>query len=87
MAEELTALGEVVVGVGPGAEPVVEALGQPLFQPEDDERTVPEGAYRETPVFPTDPDRVFWALQGGACLRSATRTAFSCVSTSDGGTA
>jgi hypothetical protein len=25
---------------------------------------VPEGAYQETPVFPTDPDRVFWALQG-----------------------
>ena len=27
-------------------------------------KPVPEGAYQETPVFPTDPDRVFWALQG-----------------------
>ena len=25
---------------------------------------VPDGAYQQTPVFHTDPDRVFWALQG-----------------------
>ena len=24
----------------------------------------PEGAYQETPLFQTDPDQVFWALQG-----------------------
>jgi hypothetical protein len=63
VAEELRTLGDVVVGVGPGADPVVEAVGLPTFQPDDDGE-VPEGAYRETPLFPTDPDRVFWALQG-----------------------
>lgn len=62
VAEELRTLGDVVVGIGPGAEPLAEALGLPSFQPDDD-GVVPEGAYSETPVFPTDPDRVFWALQ------------------------
>jgi hypothetical protein len=67
VAAELRGLGDVVVGVGAGAEPVAEALGLPVFQPaENGDRLnpVPEGAYQETPVFPTDPDRVFWALQG-----------------------
>jgi hypothetical protein len=64
VAGEIRRLGDVVVGVGPGAQAVVEALGLPAFEPEDDGYRVPEGAYRETPVFPTDPDRVFWALQG-----------------------
>jgi hypothetical protein len=65
VAEEMRRLGDVVAGVGPGAEAVVEALGLPAFEPEDpDGDRVPEGAYRDTPVFPTDPDRVFWALQG-----------------------
>jgi hypothetical protein len=61
---ELGRLGEVVLGVGPGAEDVAERLGLPTFQPEGEDGAVPEGAYQETPVFPTDPDRVFWALQG-----------------------
>jgi hypothetical protein len=76
VAEELRRLGEVVVGIAPGAEPVAEALGLPVFEPEEDAeddgdtpvlegaQEIPEGAYQETPVFPTDPDRVFWALQG-----------------------
>jgi hypothetical protein len=73
VAAELRGLGDVVVGVGAGAEPLAEALGLPVFEPEEDGdglehgdrlQSVPEGAYRETPVFPTDPDRVFWALQG-----------------------
>jgi hypothetical protein len=71
VVEELRTLGDIVVGLGPGAEPVAEALGLAMYEPDDDEdgdpdRTtpVPEGAYQETPVFPTDPDRVFWALQG-----------------------
>jgi hypothetical protein len=76
VAEELRRLGEVVVGIAPGAEPVAEALGLPVFEPEEDAEDdgdkpvpdgaeeIPEGAYQETPVFPTDPDRVFWALQG-----------------------
>ena len=73
LAEELRRLGEVVVGLGPGAEPVVEALGLAVFEPEEDEdgdglKSVPipieEGAYQDTPLFPTDPDRIFWALQG-----------------------
>ena len=63
VADELRTLGDVVVGLGPSAEPVAEAAGMPFFQPEEDGE-VPEGAYSETPLFPTDPDRVFWALQG-----------------------
>jgi hypothetical protein len=63
VADELRTLGDVVVGIGPGAEPVAEAAGMPFFQPEEDGE-VPEGAYSETPLFATDPDRVFWALQG-----------------------
>jgi hypothetical protein len=61
---ELGRLGEVVVGVGPGAEVVAEGLGLPTFQPGDEDGAVPEGAYQDTPVFQTDPDRIFWALQG-----------------------
>jgi hypothetical protein len=64
VAEELRRLGEVVVGLGPGAQPLADALGSSVFEPEEDGVPVPEGAYRETPLFPTDPDRVFWALQG-----------------------
>jgi hypothetical protein len=67
VAAELRNLGDVVVAVGPGAEPAAEALGLPVYQPaEDGDRSdpVPEGAYQDTPVFPTDPDQVFWALQG-----------------------
>ena len=68
VAAELGRLGEVVVGVGPGAEAVAERLGLQIFEPDDDEReghqSVPEGAYQDTPIFPTDPDRIFWALQG-----------------------
>jgi hypothetical protein len=64
VAAELRRLGEVVVGVGIGANPLVEALGLPMFEPTDEGAVVPDGAYRETPLFPTDPDRIFWALQG-----------------------
>ena len=63
VGEELRSLGEVVVGIAPGAEPVAEALGLAAFEPEEDGVPVPEGAYQETPLFPTDPDKVFWALQ------------------------
>jgi len=61
---ELGRLGEVVVGVGPGAEAVAEGLGLPTFQTGNEDGAVPEGAYQDTPVFRTDPDRIFWALQG-----------------------
>ena len=71
VVEELRTLGDIVVGLAPGAEPMAEALGLPMYEPDDEEdgdpdraTPVPEGAYQETPVFPTDPDRVFWALQG-----------------------
>jgi hypothetical protein len=63
VAAELRRLGEIVVGVGPGAEPLAELLGTGMFHAEDGE-AVPEGAYTDTALFPTDPDRVFWALQG-----------------------
>jgi|SRR5215211_4414162 len=73
LATELRKLGDVVVGIGAGAHQVAEALGLPMFQPDGEDgeeddgdrlKSVPEGAYEETPLFPTDPDRVFWALQG-----------------------
>ena len=60
---ELRRLGNVVVGMGPGAHAVADALGLPVYDG-DTLQAVPEGAYQETPVFPTDPDRIFWALQG-----------------------
>ena len=78
VAEELRRLEDVVAGLAPGAEAVAEALGLPLFEPDDGDavpdededrlKSVPipiaDGAYQETPLFPTDPDQVFWALQG-----------------------
>jgi hypothetical protein len=64
LAAELRTLRDVVAGLGPGAHDVAEALGAPMPEPEEDGTIVPEGAYQETPLFPTDPDRVFWALQG-----------------------
>jgi hypothetical protein len=64
LAAELRTLRDVVAGLGPGAHDVAEALGVPMPEPDEDGTIVPEGAYQETPLFPTDPDRVFWALQG-----------------------
>jgi hypothetical protein len=64
LAAELRKLGDVVVGIGSGAHALAEGLGLPTFHADDDGAAVPDGAYQETPVFPTDPDRVFWALQG-----------------------
>ena len=63
VAAELRRLGDVVVGLGAGAEEVGERLDLGMFEAEDGD-AVPEGAYADTPLFPTDPDRVFWALQG-----------------------
>jgi hypothetical protein len=70
VATELRRLGDVVVGIGTGAQEVAEHLGLPVYPGDGDrassfpEGAVPEGAYADTPLFPTDPDRVFWALQG-----------------------
>ena len=64
LAAELRTLRDVVAGLGPGAHDVAEALGVPMPEPEEDGTVVPDGAYQEMPLFPTDPDRVFWALQG-----------------------
>jgi hypothetical protein len=63
VAAELRRLGDIVVGIGTGAEPLAEALDLAVFEAGDGD-TVPDGAYADTPLFPTDPDRVFWALQG-----------------------
>jgi hypothetical protein len=63
VAGELRRLGDVVVGIGTGAEEVAQQLDLGVFQAEDGD-PVPDGAYADTPLFPTDPDRVFWALQG-----------------------
>ena len=70
VATELRRLGDVVVGIGTGAQEVAEHLGLPVYPGDGDRASsvpdgaVPEGAYADTPLFPTDPDRVFWALQG-----------------------
>jgi len=63
VAGELRRLGDVVVGLGPGAEEVAQQLDLGVFGADDGD-AVPDGAYTDTPLFPTDPDRVFWALQG-----------------------
>jgi hypothetical protein len=63
VAAELRRLGDIVVGVGSGAGELTQQLGLGVFDADDGE-AVPEGAYHDTPVFPTDPDRIFWALQG-----------------------
>jgi hypothetical protein len=63
VATEVRRLGDVVVGIGTGALQLAEQLGMGMFDAEDGD-AVPEGAYADTPLFPTDPDRVFWALQG-----------------------
>jgi len=62
VVKELRRLGDIVVGIGPGADPVAELLGLELFHGEEGE-AVPDGSYTQTPLFRTDPDRVFWALQ------------------------
>jgi hypothetical protein len=50
----------------PGIEHLVEELGMPVFSPgaEGDEGPVEEGAYQDFPVFETNADAVFCALQG-----------------------
>ena len=63
VATELRRLGDVVVGIGTGAEEVAGHLDLAVFEAEDGD-VVPDGAYADTPLFPTDPDRVYWALQG-----------------------
>jgi hypothetical protein len=64
VAAELRGLGDMVVGVGPGAQEAIDGLGLAEYSPGDDDGpAIPEGAYRDTPAVPTDPDRVFWALQ------------------------
>ena len=62
VATELRRLGDVVVGIGSGAHDIARHLDLGMFDAEDGD-PVPEGAYADTPLFPTDPDRVFWALQ------------------------
>jgi hypothetical protein len=64
IAAELGRLGEIVVGLAAGAQQVAEVLGLPMVEPDEDGSAVAEGAYQEAPLFPTDPDQVFWALQG-----------------------
>ena len=63
VATELRRLGDVVVGIGSGAEDVAKHLDLGVLAAEDGD-VVPDGAYSDTPLFPTDPDRVYWALQG-----------------------
>jgi hypothetical protein len=71
VAEELRKLGHVVVGIGaplsgahPEVDTLVELLGVRTFEADEERGLVPDGAYREAPVFSTDPDQVFYALQG-----------------------
>jgi hypothetical protein len=51
----------------PEAARLVELLGLPVFTPGDDDHPhgpVPEGSYHDFPLFETNPDGVFFALQG-----------------------
>ena len=63
VAAELSALGEIVVAVARELQGVVEALDLEVFSQEAD-GPVPEGAYQDFPLVPTDADGVFYALQG-----------------------
>jgi hypothetical protein len=63
VVKELRALADVVVGVSRAAEGLVDALDMPVFS-RDEDGPVPEGAYQDFPLFETDPDGVFNALQG-----------------------
>ena len=63
VAEELRTLGDVVVGVSREVEGLTEALDLPVFS-QDANGPVPDGAYQGFPLFETDADRVFYALQG-----------------------
>ena len=42
----------------------VELLAMPVFEGDDGDGSIPEGAYHEAPVFETNADGVFCALQG-----------------------
>jgi hypothetical protein len=48
----------------PEASRLVELLGLPVFTDDEDEGRVGEGAYHDFPVFETNADGVFSALQG-----------------------
>jgi hypothetical protein len=63
VAEELRSLGEIVVGVAREVEGLVESLALAAFSQEED-GPVPEGAYQDFPLFETNADGVFYALQG-----------------------
>ena len=63
VAAELSALGEIVVAVARELQDVVEALDLEVFS-QDADGPVPEGAYQDFPLVPTDADGVFYALQG-----------------------
>jgi hypothetical protein len=60
---ELRALGDVVVGVAREAESLLKTLDLPVFS-QDADGPVPEGAYQDFPLFETNADGVFYALQG-----------------------
>jgi Protein of unknown function (DUF429) len=63
---ELTARGVAPQAPHPEVDRLVDQLGLPVFTPGEDgqEGPVPEGAYQESPVFETNADGVFCALQG-----------------------
>ena len=63
VAAELSALGEIVIAVARELQDVVEALDLEVFS-QDADGPVPEGAYQDFPLVPTDADGVFYALQG-----------------------
>ena len=54
-----------MVGVGTGAQEVAEhARARRCSEAEDGDAGPRRARIADTPLFPTDPDRVFWALQG-----------------------
>jgi hypothetical protein len=64
---ELERRGVPPLAESPEAARLVELLGMPVFAPDDGdegEGTVSDGAYHDFPVFETNADAVFYALQG-----------------------
>jgi hypothetical protein len=64
--DQLAARGVAPQPPHPAVEELVELLGMPAFMPSEDgdEGAVPEGAYQEFPLFETNADGIFFALQG-----------------------
>lgn len=62
--EELRSRGVVPHPPHPEIARFLELLAMPVFEGDDGRQAIPEGAYHDAPVFETNADAVFCALQG-----------------------